>query len=80
VLGDREVTWTDGKAMSEKRLTAALQVHATPTLVFFDEDGRIVQRASGFIAPREFEALLERASGPRAGSRSAAPPGLPGPR
>ena len=34
IWGDREVTWTDGRAMREKELALALRVQYTPTLLF----------------------------------------------
>src|ERR1700693_5502389 len=37
IWGDREVTWTDGKKLSEKRLAAFLKIQITPRLVFFHE-------------------------------------------
>lgn len=39
IWGDREVRWTDGRRMSEKELTRALQVQYTPMLLFLDEKG-----------------------------------------
>ena len=46
--GDREVTWTDGRTMSEKDLARALGVQFTPTLLFLDERGKIVVRLDGY--------------------------------
>lgn len=66
VFGDREVTWTDGKAMSEKRLAAALNVQATPTLVFLDEKGAVALRLTGHMSPAQFAPRLD-AAGPRRG-------------
>jgi len=37
IFGDREVTWTDGRAMTEKELARVLQVQFTPTILIFDE-------------------------------------------
>src|SRR5688572_19876743 len=39
IWGDREVTWIDGRTMSEKAFAAALKVQFTPTLLFLDERG-----------------------------------------
>lgn len=61
VRGDREVTWTDGATMSEKQLAAYLKLRSTPTLVFLDEKGAIALRVSGYLAPADFERVLERA-------------------
>jgi len=63
IWGDREVTWTDGKAMSEKQLTARLKVQFTPTLIFLDEKGGIALRLNGYYAPERFNAALDYASG-----------------
>jgi len=74
VRGDREVTWTDGATMSEKRLAAALKVRSTPTLVFFDETGGITLRVSGYLDPRQFDAVLDRVSDRALAPRSALQP------
>lgn len=70
VRGDREVTWTDGRKMSEKELTQLLAVRGTPTLLFFDENTRIVERATGYLEPRRLLSVLDaiRASAPRSSS------------
>src|SRR3989442_6829966 len=59
IWGDREVTWTDGKKFSEKRLAAFLKIQFTPTLLFFDERGGIVARLNGYYPPPRFAAVLE---------------------
>jgi thioredoxin-related protein len=78
VRGDREVTWTDGRKVSEKELTRLLEVRATPTLLFFDEKGALARRSSGYLAPREFLALLDRITGKA--PRSASTQDRPAPR
>jgi thioredoxin-related protein len=65
IWGDREVTWTDGKKFSEKRLAAFLKIQFTPTLVFFDERGGIVARLNGYYPPHRFEAVLDWVGGRR---------------
>lgn len=67
IFGDREVTWTDGRKMSEKQLAAALKVRYTPTLVFFDERGAVAARIEGYLAPVPFSAALDAARVARAG-------------
>ena len=59
IWGDREVTWTDGKATTEKRLAAALKVQFTPTLIFLDERGDVALRLNGYYPPRDFELALD---------------------
>jgi thioredoxin-related protein len=63
IWGDREVTWSDGRAMSEKQLTAALKVQFTPTLFFLDEKGEVALRVNGYLPPERFEAALDYVSG-----------------
>jgi len=59
IWGDREVTWLDGRTMSEKSLARMLDVQFTPTLLFFDEKGAIVARLNGYYPPHRFEAALD---------------------
>jgi len=59
VWGDRDVTWTDGREMTEKQLAAMLKVQFTPTLVFLDEKGAVARRINGYYPPREFEAAID---------------------
>lgn len=80
VRGDREVTWTDGRRMSEKELTRLLDVRATPTLVVFDEKGGIAGQVSGYLEPRSFLAFLDRASPRASAPRSASSQGPRAPK
>jgi thioredoxin-related protein len=77
VRGDRETTWTDGRKRSEKELTRFLGVRGTPTLLFLDEKGAVVERVSGYVEPRRLLALLDRVTGKE--PRSASRPGRRGP-
>jgi thioredoxin-related protein len=61
--GDREVTWMDGRRMSEKALGRELRVQFTPTLLFLDEHGKIALRLNGYLPPHRFEAALDYAAG-----------------
>jgi thioredoxin-related protein len=63
IWGDREVTWNDGRALSEKQLAAALKVQFTPTLFFLDEKGEVALRVNGYLPPERFEAALDYVSG-----------------
>ncbi len=65
IWGDREVTWLDGRTMSEKALARVLDVQFTPTLLFFDEKGAIVARMNGYYPPHRFEAVLDYVAGKR---------------
>lgn len=59
IWGDREVTWVDGRTMSEKEFARLLRIQFTPTLLFFDERGTVVARLNGYYPPRRFEAVLD---------------------
>ena len=61
--GDREVTWVDGRKMTEKVLARELQVQYTPTLLFFDEQARVVLRLNGYLPPPKFRVALDYARG-----------------
>ncbi|MGH9859086.1 MAG: thioredoxin family protein [Candidatus Acidiferrales bacterium] len=63
IWGDREVQWTDGRRMSEKELTRTLGIQYTPTLLFLDEQGRLVARLNGYYPPHRFAAALDYAAG-----------------
>src|SRR6185503_11803606 len=63
IWGDREVIWTDGESVSEKRLAAKLKVQFTPTLLFLDEQGGVALRMNGYYPPHEFDAALDYVAG-----------------
>jgi thioredoxin-related protein len=63
IWGDREVTWPDGRTMSEKELARALKVQFTPTLLFLDERGAVALRLNGYYAPHRFDAVLDYVAG-----------------
>jgi len=57
--GDREVTYVNGKHYIEKTLAEALKVQFTPTLLFYDENGKIVLRLNGYRSPSKFTVDLD---------------------
>lgn len=57
--GDREVTWTDGKVLTEKALAARLRIQFTPTLLFLDEKGAVALRLNGYYPPHQLRAALD---------------------
>jgi len=61
--GDRDVTGFNGSTQTEKVFAAGLRVQFTPTLLFFDEQGRVVLRLNGYVAPEKFLAALEYVAG-----------------
>ncbi len=56
--GDKEVTVGD-RSYTEKEFAEALKVQYTPTLLFFNEENKIVFRANGYYPPEKFSALLD---------------------
>jgi len=56
--GDKDVTVGD-RTYTEKKFAEALKVQYTPTLLFFDENKKIVFRANGYYPPEKFSALLD---------------------
>ena len=63
IWGDREVTWTDGRAMTEKDFARVLRVQFTPTLLFLDEKGGVVLRLNGYYPPHRLEPALDYVAG-----------------
>ena len=61
--GDREVTDLSGGATTEKAFAAALRVQYTPTLLFLDEQGKVVLRINGYFAPHKFDLALDFVAG-----------------
>lgn len=57
--GDRPVTHVDGKQYSEKMLAEALKVQFTPTVIFFNESGKVALRINGYHSPQRFNLDLD---------------------
>ena len=63
IWGDREVTWTDGRRMSEKEFARMLKVQFTPTLLFMDAQAQVVARLNGYQPPQRVSAALDYVAG-----------------
>jgi thioredoxin-related protein len=59
IWGDADVTWIDGRKTTEKELARALKVQFTPTLLFFETDGKLVLRLNGYLPPERFTHVLD---------------------
>ncbi len=57
--GNRSITNVDGKSYVEKTLAAALKVQFTPTVLFFNEKGKVVLRINGYHSPQRFNIDLD---------------------
>jgi len=57
IWGDRQVSFGDIQ-LTEKEFAARLKVMYTPTLLFFNEEGKVALRANGYYYPEKFNAAL----------------------
>lgn len=57
--GDRDVISVAGKDYSEKSFAAALDIKYTPTLLFFDENKKVIHRLNGYVPPKAFKLSLD---------------------
>lgn len=58
IWGDRDVSF-GGVETTEKDFAARLKVMYTPTLIFFNEEGKAVLRTNGYYHPAKFNAALD---------------------
>lgn len=61
--GDREVASIEGKKYTEKTFAAALKVQFTPTILFFNEEGKMILRLNGYIPPDRFKVAIDYIAG-----------------
>ncbi|MHB1188253.1 thioredoxin family protein [Thiobacillus sp.] len=61
--GDKELVGLDGKTYTEKSYSAAQKIQFTPSLVFFDETGKILLRLNGYVPPARLQAALDWVGG-----------------
>ncbi len=60
VIGQRPVADVNGKIYrTEKQFSTANKTNFTPTLIFYDTDGKEILRLSGYHPPYQFVAVLE---------------------
>lgn len=59
IHGYKTVTDLQGREMSEKAYAAREKVNFTPTLIFYDTEGREALRLQGYYPPYKFRAALE---------------------
>lgn len=57
--GDRPVTNVDGQHYTEKTFAEKLKVQFTPTVIFFDEQGKVALRINGYHSPQRFNLDLD---------------------
>ncbi|MGD2055867.1 MAG: thioredoxin fold domain-containing protein [Gammaproteobacteria bacterium] len=59
IHGDRTVTDLNGREMTERELAVRENTNFTPSVVFYDLDGREALRLRGYYPPYRFRAALE---------------------
>ena len=59
IWGDREMVGLDGVKHTEKSYAASQKVQFTPTLLFFDEAGKMILRLNGYLPPERFKTAIE---------------------
>jgi len=59
IWGVREVTGIDGAVQTEREFALANDTNFTPSIVFYDKDGREALRLRGYYPPYQFRAALE---------------------
>lgn len=59
IWGDRELVGLDGVKHTEKSYATSQKVQFTPTLLFFDEAGKMILRLNGYLPPERFKTAIE---------------------
>lgn len=68
--GDKEVVSVGGNDYTEKSFSDALGIKYTPTLLFFDENKKVVHQLNGYIPPEDFQRSMDFVSGKHEKSQS----------
>ena len=55
----QEITTPDGQVMTERQYAIRENTNFTPSLIFYDRDGRIALRLRGYYPPYQFRAALK---------------------
>lgn len=58
IWGIEDIVDTDGNSYSERELSIRYKTNFTPSLVFYDRDGKPVYRLRGYYPPYQFRAAL----------------------
>lgn len=59
VNGEREVVATNAQKLKEKEFARKIKIFSTPTLLFFNKEGVIVKRYSGYYPPESLLTILQ---------------------
>ena len=58
IWGSKEVYGLDGTVTTEKEIARSLGVQFTPTIIFFDANGKPVLRLNGYVSPTDMQVAL----------------------
>ena len=58
IWGSKEVYGLDGTVTTEKEIARSLGVQFTPTIIFFDANGKSVLRLNGYVSPTDMQVAL----------------------
>ena len=59
IWGALELTDLEGRPTTEKGFASDLKVMFTPTLLFLDEQGKVIMRLNGYYPPHKFSAVID---------------------
>lgn len=59
IWGSRTITLFDGSQISENELAVQQNTNFTPSLIFFDEQGKIAFKMRGYYKPYRFQAVMK---------------------
>ncbi len=59
IKGDKEITLDENTTMSESEYAKHLKVQYTPTIIFFDQNNKIVVRINGYRSTKNFKNILQ---------------------
>jgi thioredoxin-related protein len=59
MFGDRDITDIDGEEYTEKEFAIKYKVQFTPSLLFFNEEGKQLLRLNGYINTKDFNLALD---------------------
>jgi thioredoxin-related protein len=59
IWGSRTITLFDGSEISERDLAIQQNTNFTPSLIFFDETGKIAFKMRGYYKPYQFQAVMK---------------------
>ncbi len=57
--GDREIVNIGNQTYTEKSFADALKVQFTPTILFFNEQGKVILRLNGYLPPDRFKIAID---------------------